>query len=888
MKDIFMKAVGIGAELKALCECPGLTEAAGAAQEKADEVVKIRTACRACIANCGVIATIKNGRVVKLEGDPKNKMSKGRLCSKGLSGIQALYNPNRIKYPMMRVGERGENKWKRVSWDEALDYVAVKLMEIREKYGAESVMCSTGGGGNPQFTSIPRFCNLFGTPNWFEPGSAQCYLPRLLTYNLMYGGDDSSIADSNALEIYYHEDTPMKAICLWGVAPSMSCAGQGGGQLAELRAKGVKSVVVDPRMTPDAAKADVWLPIRPGTDVALQLTWINYIIENKLYDEEFVMKWTNLPYLVNTETKECWRAARGNGPAEADTFMVWDRKTNSAQHLEYPWNDEYDVDLMGTCVVDGVTYKTGFKMLVERVSEWTIAKGAEVCWLPEEKIVEAVKLYAENTPGGLCIGVATDQSPNSVEAAMGANIIDMLLGNVERPGSLMQRFGAKKPIDVEVVPFANEALPYEQLCKRLGGIEYKGLIMWQTAHVPSCLEAMENANPYPIKAWIDRSGNKLAVLANGDRWVKAMRNLDLMVHMYTNYTSFSAYCDVLLPTTEWLETNYVQKALNTVTIRQPAAHLYETIDEALVWCLIGKYLAKHGHETMKKSYDPEFMGRNYTNFDSMTECMEHFTQKIGMTWEEFKTLSNEAPYEYATEEEFRTYYLYKELDENGKPRGFMTGSKKCEAYGEGFITLARTGLPYTGKALPPASEDYDPLPAYREPVESPMSDPETAKEYPLVMTNGRVPYYHHSTLRNVPWLREIYPVPEVWITPDDAAKYGVEDGKWVWVESKRGKIRAKASVTTAIRPGTVYMERFWNPENLNSETHGWQEMNVNMLSRSEGPYNRVVGTYTLRGYLVKISPAHEAPEGVWTKPSDFRKWLPEYSDSVPELTSSEV
>ena len=345
---------------------------------------------------------------------------------------------------------------------------------------------------------------------------------------------------------------------------------------------------------------------------------------------------------------------------------------------------------------------------------------------------------------------------------------------------------------------------------------------------------------------------------------------------------------MLLPTTEWLETNYVQKALNTVTIRQPAAHLYETIDEALVWCLIGKYLAKHGHETMQKSYDPEFMGRNYTNWESMTECMEHFTRKIGMTWEEFKELSNEAPYEYASEEEFRTYYLYKELGENGKPIGFMTGSKKCEAYGEGFITLARTGLPYTGKALPPASEDYDPLPAYHEPAESPLSDPETAKEYPLVMTNGRVPYYHHSTLRNVPWLREIYPVPEVWITPEDAAKYGIEDGKWVWVESKRGKIRAKASVTTAIRPGAVYMERFWNPENLNGETHGWQEMNVNMLSRSEGPYNRVVGTYTLRGYLVKISPADGAPEGVWTKPSDFKKWLPEYSDSVPELTGGEV
>ena len=94
---------------------------------------RVHTCCRACIANCGVIATVKDGRVVKLEGDPADRMSKGRMCAKGLGGIQALYHPNRNKYPMLRVGKRGENRWKRISWDEAIDIIARKLMETREK-----------------------------------------------------------------------------------------------------------------------------------------------------------------------------------------------------------------------------------------------------------------------------------------------------------------------------------------------------------------------------------------------------------------------------------------------------------------------------------------------------------------------------------------------------------------------------------------------------------------------------------------------------------------------------------------------------------------------------------------------------------------------------------
>ena len=195
--------------------------------------------------------------------------------------------------------------------------------------------------------------------------------------------------------------------------------------------------------------------------------------------------------------------------------------------------------------------------------------------------------------------------------------------------------------------------------------------------------------------------------------------------------------------------------------------------------------------------------------------------------------------------------------------------------------MGRTGAPYAKQKLEPVAKDYDPLPYYMEPSESPNR--ESAKEYPLVMTNGRLPMYHHSTLRNIPYLREIYPVPEVWINPETAAKYGISQGDWTWIESKRGKTQGKARLTEGINPGVLYMERFWFPEKLSAPTHGWQEANVNVLSKNTAPFNDMVGTYTLRGYQVRISKADKGPEGIWTKPEDFKGWMAQPSDNTPKI-----
>lgn len=853
-------------------------------KKQKDEIRRVKTCCRACIANCGVIATVKNGRVIKLEGNPEDRMSKGRMCAKGLAGIQALYHPNRNKYPMMRVGKRGANKWRRISWDKALDIIAHKLVETKQKYGAETVFCSTGGGGNPEIWSIARFCNIFGTPNWFEPGCAQCYLPRVLAYTMMYGGVDPSIADSNALEIYDTENTPIQTLVLWGTDPSYSCPASGGGAVADLRAKGVKTVVIDPRLTPDAAKADIWLPIRPGTDVALMLAWIRYIMEQKLYDEEFVLKWTNLPYLVDAETKMLWRAEKSDNPEIPDIFMVWDAKTNSPKAIEYPWNDSLEPVLHGTFTWEGRTYKTGYQMLWEQSEAYTLEYAGKICELDPKQVEAAIRLYAEHTPGGIALGVATDQSPNSVQAAMGTSILDILTGNVERPGSLLQRFKTSGVFDMPnyPVPIAADKLPDEQLKKRLGGIEHKGLHIWYAGHITSIFDAVLTGKPYKPRVWIDRSGNKMAAVADSQKVKRVIDELDFIVHMYMYPTSFSAYADILLPTEEWLETNMIVETCNTLCARQQVTHLWETMDETLIWAKIAKRCAELGDEECKKAFDAEYMGKDLPYWNSVTELWDHFLSRVGLT---FDKLKQNTPYTYMSKEEWKEYYVYRKEDvRTHLPQGFNTPSKKCEPYLESMITLGRTGQPFAKCQLPPASKDYEPLPYYMEPAESPKREDDLSEEFPLIMTNGRVPFFHHNTLRNVPWLREIYPVPELWIYPTDAEKYDLEDGAWAWIESKRGKIRAVVSVTEGIKPGVVCMERFWNPETLQTKTHGWMETNVNMLTKADAPFNDVVGTYTLRGFLVKVYPAKSAPEGIWQNPQDFSSWLAQPSDPTEEGT----
>ncbi|MFC1864963.1 molybdopterin-dependent oxidoreductase [Chloroflexota bacterium] len=245
----------------------------------------VKSTCRMCHGVCGTLVHIKNGRVVKVTGDPDCPTSDGYICAKGRASVELLYHPDRLKYPMKRIGERGEGKWQRISWDEALDKTANEFLKIKQEYGAQSIVIANGTG---RLYSIwrHRFARCLGTPNHIGPGHI-CYAPRVAASHMTCGM--LPICD-----FYGFGGVYPKCIVVWGANITESGASDGmcGIQLAKAIRRGAKLIVIDPRRIPMARKADHWVQIRPGTDAALALGILHVIIKEGLYDKEFVDKWT--------------------------------------------------------------------------------------------------------------------------------------------------------------------------------------------------------------------------------------------------------------------------------------------------------------------------------------------------------------------------------------------------------------------------------------------------------------------------------------------------------------------------------------------------------------------------------------------------------------------
>lgn len=242
-----------------------------------------KSVCRICHGGCGAILYVKDGRLVKVKGDPESPLSKGWMCIKGLASPEIANHPDRLKHPLKRKGKRGSAEWEKVSWEEVLDDIASQVDTIRKESGPESIAIGQGTGRH-HFLHVVRFANALGTPNWYEPGLAHCFIPRITVSNFTYGG--FVVAD------YYGELSP-KCILFWGHNPLVSGA-DGELSICVRRAlnKGAVGIAVDPRRSETAKKCAVWLPVRPGTDAALALAMIHVLIKEDLYDREFVERWT--------------------------------------------------------------------------------------------------------------------------------------------------------------------------------------------------------------------------------------------------------------------------------------------------------------------------------------------------------------------------------------------------------------------------------------------------------------------------------------------------------------------------------------------------------------------------------------------------------------------
>jgi anaerobic selenocysteine-containing dehydrogenase len=243
----------------------------------------VRTFCsRMGDGGCGLIFTVEGNKAVKVEGDADCPTSQGFICHRARALLELLYHPDRLTYPRIRKGERGSGNWRRVSWDEALDYVAEKIMAVKDKYGAKAILFGLGGPKGLEIFLANRLASLIGTPNVASAGNI-CHLPRELGYSFTYGAPTGP--DLDAIP---------KCLVLWGINPWVTNTGGLGTRAWTRRVldAGAKVIVIDPRKTEIASKAHRWFRIRPGSDAALALGVLKIVVEEQLYDADFTSKWT--------------------------------------------------------------------------------------------------------------------------------------------------------------------------------------------------------------------------------------------------------------------------------------------------------------------------------------------------------------------------------------------------------------------------------------------------------------------------------------------------------------------------------------------------------------------------------------------------------------------
>ena len=243
----------------------------------------MRTVCQACHSECGVLVHVDKGKVTKIKPDPNHPSSRGFICVKGTNYAQFTYHPDRLKYPLRRAGGKGEGKWERISWDQALDEIAARLTEVKEKYGVRSIGAFHGTAPRESLFSCQLLASALGTPNVISTDLHICFAPSMVA--------EIATVGHTVMQEIGPDYLSSKCILVCGGNPLVSHPPRGRDLLEGVKKNKAKLIVIDPRRTPLAAQADMWFQIRPGTDVALILGMLHTIISEELYDKAFVEKY---------------------------------------------------------------------------------------------------------------------------------------------------------------------------------------------------------------------------------------------------------------------------------------------------------------------------------------------------------------------------------------------------------------------------------------------------------------------------------------------------------------------------------------------------------------------------------------------------------------------
>jgi len=741
----------------------------------------LTTVVTSCAHNCGsrhmLVAHKKGDVIVRISTDDGRYQRGGhfgkdteeepqvRGCLRGRSYRQRLYSAERLLYPMGRVGKRGEGKFKRLSWDEALEYVARKMIEIKNEYGSTALLDQSYAGASygvlhksDQIEGLlGRFLGMFGcrTSSWSVPS----YQGTTSSSRWTFG----TIEDGNEDDAFAHS----KLIIMWGWNPAYTF--HGGNTFYYMRLakqRGCKFVLIDPQYTDSASAYDAWwIPIRPNTDAAMLAGMAHYIFVNNLQDQDFINRFT---LGMDAGTMPDWAAGSPNGQENFKDYIL------------------------GT--YDGVA----------KTPEW----AAEICGVSANDIKKLADMYARTKPAALKASWAPGRNAYGEQYNRMAAALQAMTGNIGVLGGCAE--GVGKAWHAEAV-----AYPYDQFAN----IWFSSIKSDRWAH---CVLNYPNVRREEIGLW-PRQDQMDGVIPNikgifwhGSDWfnqltninkeIAAMDKMELVVCMDSTITPSGLYADVLLPISTHFERHDVALPWYKGHYYIHRPKVIEPMGESKTDFQVFTELAyRIGHKTgigdhFGKTYNPKADRSYFDNPDAVDESylrdwwegkvMAH--QHVDMPWDEFK---QRGVYKFKLDQ---PHVAFRDQIERGER--FQTPSGRIEILSTELAQIGEWTRTRYGYHIPS-------IPKWIEPWES-LNSPKTQK-FPFHLISPHPRWRTHSIFNNCSWLRETYE-QEVTLNAADARRLGIKTGDTVEVWNDRGKVVVPVYVTERCMPGVaVIHEGAW-------------------------------------------------------------------------------
>ena len=726
------------------------------------------TVWSACMVNCGSRCALqvhtRDGVITSVESDNRGDdktfgQHQIRACLRGRSIKHRAYNPDRLKYPMKRVGTRGEGRFERISWDEALDLMADKLKYTIKTYGNESIFFTYGSGTQGYRTdgqhAMKRLVNMLGGYLGYYGNYSWGQIQFALPYT--YGSIKSSAFGSYTSEIENAE-----LLVMFGYNPAETRM-SGGGEIYEhaeaVRRKGVRTIIIDPRYTDTMlGKEDEWLPIRPATDAALVEGIAHVLIKEDLVDQAFLDK-----YCQGYDEKSLPDSAPANG--------------------------HYKAHILGQGP-DGI----------EKTPEW----ASKITGIPAKKIIQLAREIGSAKPAYIVQGTGIQRQANGEQASRAIVMLPILTGNIGLPGTHTGDMPANYGYPVPTLPTGSNpvkaAVPFFKWTDAIT----RATEMTDKTDGIQGVKRLEQS----IKFMISYAGNML-INQHSDinRTTEIIRDeslVEFIVVIDNHMTPSARYADLLLPDVTTLENTevssdgYASGSMGAVVPLVPAVPPMYECRSAYDMCT--GIAERFGIE------------EQYTEGRTHEEWVEFLYAGARAKDPQLPTLSDlreQGPYQVLAPEDGRI--ALEDFRNDPVANALGTPSGKIEIYSTKLEKIA-------AEWELPEGDVITPLPQYVTTWESHL-DPLTDK-YPLQLvgfhTKGRV----HSTYHNVPALREAV-MDGVWISPADAKARGIENGDRVKIWNDRGETRVLAKVTPRIMPGVMALgEGAWYKPDRKGVDHG--------------------------------------------------------------------